>query len=269
MQALIKIKNINKDYFYKKNKISALKNINLDFYKNEIVGLVGESGSGKSTLAKILTSLVKPTSGQIFFKDELISSKKINPKEIQMIFQNPFSSFNPRMKIEEILKEPIFIHNICQKDNYKKYLKELLFKVSLSENTLKYYPHQLSVGQLQRIAIARAISLNPSFLICDEAVSSLDSSIQMQVINLLKNLHKTLKITLLFISHDLSVIKNISTKVCVMYKGEIVENQMTDIIFNNPCHTYTKSLLKAAFNEDYLHEKNLKEEGKKLFLQYN
>ncbi len=265
MQTLIKIKNLNKDYFYKKNRISALKNINLEIYKNEIVGLVGESGSGKSTLAKILTSLVRPTSGQIFFKDELISSKKINPKEIQMIFQNPFSSLNPRMTIEEILKEPIFIHNICKKENYKHYLKELLFNVSLSEKTLKYYPHQLSGGQLQRIAIARAISLNPSFLICDEAVSSLDSSIQMLVINLLKNIQKKLKITLLFISHDLSVIKNISTKVCVMYKGEIVENQSTDSIFINPRNAYTKSLLKAAFNEDYLHEKKSEGSGKETF----
>lgn len=212
----------------------AVKQVSLTMQKNEIVGLVGESGSGKSTLGRLLCGLIAPSSGQILFHGSPLTA--LRPTQIQMIFQDPTSSLNPRMKIKTILKEPTDIHHLPDRTD------ELLQLVGLP-NFHDRYPHELSGGQRQRVSIARALSLNPELLICDEPISSLDVSIQAQIINLLLRLHKELGLTLLFIAHDLAVVRYMCTRVAVMYQGEIVETQETEALFTNPSHPYTRLLL--------------------------
>lgn len=253
MNNLVQIKDLNVVYETQKNifggikKIYAVNNISLDIEKGEILAIAGESGCGKSTLAKALMKLININSGTV--KVEGISEDK-NPKDfykkIQMIFQNPYSSLNPKMKIGDILKEPLKINTNYTKTEIEKIIKEKISKVGLDESILNQYPHEFSGGQRQRIAIARALVLNPEFIIADEPVSALDVSIQAQIINLLKELKQDYNLTFLFISHDLSVIKYISDRIAVMYLGEIVELGKTDEIFNAPKHPYTQALLSSA-----------------------
>lgn len=255
---LITIKNLSVEYQTKKGILGtpqivhAVNNVSLDFKEGEILAIAGESGCGKSTLAKTIMKLVAPSKGEIRLND--INILDLKSKEdsrnfytkVQMIFQNPYSSLNPKMKIGEILREPLEINTKLKKDEIEKIVEEKISKVRLDKNCLKLYPHEFSGGQRQRIAIARSLVLNPKFIIADEPVSALDVSIQAQIINLLKELKDDFNLTFLFISHDLSVIKYLSDRIAIMYLGEIIEIGKTEEIFAEPKHPYTKALLSSV-----------------------
>jgi len=255
-EKLLEIKNLEITYQSKKNifggtkTVHAVNGINLDINKGEILAIAGESGCGKSTLAKAVMGLVPIQKGEISINGQNISEtpnrRKDFYKHVQMIFQNPYASLNPKMKIGEILSEPLVINTKLKKDEINKIVLEKLRSTGLDENCLSLYPHEFSGGQRQRIAIARALILNPQVIIADEPVSALDVSIQAQIINLLKKLKQDLNLTILFISHDLGVIKYISDKIAIMYLGGIVEFGRTDEIFASPEHPYTKALLASA-----------------------
>lgn len=255
---LLEIKNLNVTYQTKKGLIGkiqtvhAVNNVSLDIQKGEILAIAGESGCGKSTLAKAIMKLVRSDSGEILLNGENVLNLKHNKdlkkfyQKVQMIFQNPYSSLNPKMKIGEILKEPLIINTNLKKEEITKIVEEKIEKVGLDKSALNLYPHEFSGGQRQRIAIARSLILNPEFIIADEPVSALDVSIQAQIINLLKQLKEDFNLTFLFISHDLSVIKYLSDRIAIMYLGEVVEIGRTEEIFKNPKHPYTKALLSSV-----------------------
>lgn len=255
---LLEIKNLNVTYQTKKGLIGkiqtvhAVNNVSLDIQKGEILAIAGESGCGKSTLAKAIMKLVRSDSGEILLNGENVLNLKHNKdlkkfyQKVQMIFQNPYSSLNPKMKIGEILKEPLIINTNLKKEEITKIVEEKIKKVGLDKSALNLYPHEFSGGQRQRIAIARSLILNPEFIIADEPVSALDVSIQAQIINLLKQLKEDFNLTFLFISHDLSVIKYLSDRIAIMYLGEVVEVGRTEEIFKNPKHPYTKALLSSV-----------------------
>lgn len=255
---LLEIKNLNVTYQTKKGLIGkiqtvhAVNNVSLDIQKGEILAIAGESGCGKSTLAKAIMKLVQSDSGEILLNGENVLNLKHNKdlkkfyQKVQMIFQNPYSSLNPKMKIGEILKEPLIINTDLKKEEITKIVEEKIKKVGLDKSALNLYPHEFSGGQRQRIAIARSLILNPEFIIADEPVSALDVSIQAQIINLLKQLKEDFNLTFLFISHDLSVIKYLSDRIAIMYLGEVVEIGRTEEIFKDPKHPYTKALLSSV-----------------------
>ena len=262
---ILEIKNLEVEYQSKKNifggvkTVHAVNNVSLSADKGEILAIAGESGCGKSTLAKAIMKLVEIKRGDVFVNNQNIIEESNNKnfyKSIQMIFQNPYASLNPKMKINQILREPLEINTKLSKEEINKIVLEKIHSVGLDESCLNLYPHEFSGGQRQRIAIARALVLNPPIIIADEPVSALDVSIQAQIINLLKELKKNFNLTILFISHDLSVIKYISDKIAIMYLGEVIEFGTTEEIFSNPKHPYTKALLGAA---PQLNEKNSKE----------
>ncbi|MBR3605079.1 MAG: ABC transporter ATP-binding protein [Candidatus Gastranaerophilales bacterium] len=245
---LVKIYNEEQSFLTpKKDAQLVLNNVNLEIKKGEIVSLVGESGCGKSTLANCILKLITPESGEILFNGENIL--KFNKKEtfeyrkkIQMIFQNPYSSLNPKMKIKDTLLEPLIIH---KEKNKEERIEEIISLVGLSQDDLKKYPHEFSGGQRQRIAIARALILKPEFIVADEPVSALDVSICASIINLLLELRQKLNLTILFISHDLNLVRYLSDKIAVMSKGKIVEFSETHELFNNPQDEYSKYLLSS------------------------
>ena len=262
---ILEIKNLEVEYQSKKNifggvkTVHAVNNVSLSADKGEILAIAGESGCGKSTLAKAIMKLVEIKRGEVFVNNQNIIEESNNKnfyKSIQMIFQNPYASLNPKMKLNQILREPLEINTKLSKEEINKIVLEKIHSVGLDESCLNLYPHEFSGGQRQRIAIARALVLNPPIIIADEPVSALDVSIQAQIINLLKELKKNFNLTILFISHDLSVIKYISDKIAIMYLGEVIEFGTTEEIFSNPKHPYTKALLGAA---PQLNEKNSKE----------
>ncbi|MEM4311308.1 MAG: ABC transporter ATP-binding protein [Nitrososphaerales archaeon] len=264
-EMLIQVKNLVKHFpvekgiiFYLSSKIfkreeqvvHAVCDVSLDIKKGETLGLVGESGSGKSTLGKCIIRLIDPTSGKIIFDGTDISLLKRNElrkyrRKMQMIFQDPFSSLNPRISVGNMLKRMLELHEICEGKEALNRAKEILEMVGLSREHTNRYPHQFSGGQKQRIAIARAIAVNPDFIVADEPVSSLDVSIQAQILNLLMELKERFNLTYLFISHDLGVIKHISDRVAVMYLGKVVERGSTEDIFSNPSHPYTQALISS------------------------
>jgi oligopeptide transport system ATP-binding protein len=239
---MLEIKHLSKQFLLGKQIVFAVKNVSLTIERGEILGLVGESGSGKSTLGKMVLRLIPATEGQIFFEKEDITHKRELHlcKSMQIVFQDPYASLNPRLNIEKILLEPTQIHSLPSR------VDELLNLVGLPSSAKKRYPHEFSGGERQRIAIARAIALNPKFLVCDEPISSLDISIQAQIVNLLIKLKNELKLTLLFIAHDLAMVRYVSNKVAVMHQGEIVEINETESLFTNPKHPYTQQLLASV-----------------------
>ncbi len=231
--------------------VQAVDGVSFHINKGEIMGLVGESGCGKTTVGRLILRLYKPTAGEVYFEGVNIS--KLSKQEMrnarrnmQVIFQDPFGSLNPRMTIGNIIGEPLYVHNIAKGKKKEERVVDLLETVGMSSRYMKRYPHEFSGGQRQRIGIARALALNPKLLVCDEPVSALDVSIQAQVINLLEDLQVKFGLTYLFIAHDLSVIKHISGRVAVMYLGKIVELADTEDLYTNPLHPYTEALLSAV-----------------------
>jgi len=253
--------------FFGRNKpvVHATSNVNIQIMEGETFALVGESGCGKSTLGRLVLRLLDPTLGHVEFDGININELKSNElremrKKMQIIFQDPYASINPRMDVYNIIAEPLVTHNICKtKEETKEMVKALMDKVGIRPEFINRYPHQFSGGQRQRIGIARALALNPRLIVCDEPVSALDVSIQSQILNLLYDLQDEYQLTYLFISHDLSVIRYIADRVCVMFLGKVCEIGNTEDIFNNPLHPYTKFLIDAVPKPDPFLRKENKE----------
>ena len=257
-EVLLSVRNLSKRFSIKGGllgrevgAVRAVQNISFDIYKGETLGLVGESGCGKSTLGRCILRLIEPSDGQIIFKGQDIT-KISNPemrklrRNMQIVFQDPYASLNPRMTVEEILGEPLIIHDLApNRDQRRKRIFELLDLVGLRREAISRFPHEFSGGQRQRICIARALAVQPEFLVCDEPVSALDVSIQAQIVNLMQDLQKELKLTYLFIAHDLKVVEHISNRVAVMYLGKMAEIADAEELYAHPKHPYTKALLSA------------------------
>jgi oligopeptide transport system ATP-binding protein len=262
LQSLVEIKELKKIYTSggglftpKSRNVHAVDNINLQIHKGETLGLVGESGCGKSTLARLIIRLEKPDAGVVCYKGENINSfsateLKSYRSNVQMIFQDPYSSLNPRKSAVSIIREPLTIRKIGDKNERDEMVMQLMAKVGLSKEQANRYPHEFSGGQRQRIGIARALVLKPELIIADEPVSALDVSIQAQILNLLKELKHDFGLTYLFISHDLNVIRNMSNRIAVMYLGKIVELAANFDIYSTPMHPYTRMLLSAVLSCD-------------------
>lgn len=247
----------------KKPKVHAISNVNISVMDGETFALVGESGCGKSTLGRLMLRLLEPTNGHVEFEGLNINKLKDDEmretrKKMQIIFQDPYASINPRMDVYNIIGEPLVTHKIYgSKQERKEKIRELMEKVGIRPEFINRYPHQFSGGQRQRIGIARALALQPKLIICDEPVSALDVSIQSQILNLLHDLQDEFKLTYLFISHDLSVVRYISNRVCVMFLGKVCEIGNTEELFKNPLHPYTKFLIDAVPKPDpFLRKEN-------------
>ncbi|NDI33485.1 ABC transporter ATP-binding protein [Chengkuizengella sediminis] len=251
-QPLIEVKNLKKHFQVGRGKVlKAVDGVNFTIQNGETLGMVGESGCGKSTVGRTMLRLYEPTCGEMLVNGEnmfSLSSKELKQKrrDMQMIFQDPYASLNPRMTVRDIIAEPLDIHKLSSsKQDRVKRVEELLDLVGLNPDHANRYPHEFSGGQRQRIGIARALAVNPKFIICDEPISALDVSIQAQVVNLLKDLQNKLGLTYLFIAHDLSMVKHISDRVIVMYLGNIVELADSHTLYKDPLHPYTKALMSA------------------------
>lgn len=244
---------VKKQYYSNLNRhrIMAVNNVSLGFFSNEIYGLVGESGCGKSTFTRVLIGIEEPTEGNIYYKGKNIKDytkrERTNVRRnMQMVFQDPYSCVNPRMTIREIIQEPLCIHHIGSRNEQYDRVKELIDMVGISSSYLDKYPHQLSGGQRQRVCIARALALSPSLIVCDEAVSALDVSVQAQILNLLKSLKHELEISIVFVSHDLAAVGYVSDRIGVMYGGRIVEEGSREDIILHPSHPYSKVLFSSV-----------------------
>jgi len=249
-EKIIEMKNLKKYFPMKKRQVlKAVDNVTMDIYRGEVLSLVGESGSGKTTLGRTVSRLYPKTAGDILIEGKPAESYSVKEftKKIQMIFQDPQASLNPRMTVGDIVAEGIDIHKLAssKKERMEK-VYNLLEIVGLNREHASRFPHEFSGGQRQRIGIARALGVDPEILVCDEPISALDVSIQAQVVNLLKELQKQRNLTLLFIAHDLSMVKYISDRVAVMYRGKVVELGKPEDVYGNPVHSYTKSLISAV-----------------------
>lgn len=259
MKKLLKVKDLKKYYPIRQGilrrhigDVKAVDGVSFSIEQGEIVGLVGESGSGKSTVGKAMIRLIEPTEGEIEFMEtdfRAASSKQLRALrlKVQMIFQDPFASLNPRKTIMDNLGEPLLYHKLVKSHEEQVFeVEKILSKIGLNSSILDHYPHQFSGGQQQRLSIGRALALNPKLIICDEAVSALDLSVQAQILNLLLDLKRQFRLSYLFISHDLSVVRHFCDRILVMYRGKIVEEGRTEAIFNNPKHPYTQLLLASV-----------------------
>jgi len=260
MTPILKVENLSKDFVksldlvakglnkvgqnYKEEVVHAVDNVNFSIFKGEIVGVVGESGCGKSTLGRMIAGILKPTQGRVEFDSGQVKNKEIPDALLtQMIFQDPFSSLNPRKRVIDTITEAPLYHKLIAKSEKRAFATEMLQRVGLDPDTLERYPHQFSGGQRQRVGIARALAVSPEFLVCDESIAALDVSIQAQIINLFVDLKDTYDLTYLFISHDIGVIEHISDRVIVMYLGRIVETAPIETFVKQPNHPYTQALL--------------------------
>ena len=256
--AVLKVENLKVHFpvkgglFTKKQVVKAVDGVSFEIYPRETFGLVGESGCGKSTTGRAIVKLYEPTSGTVYYHGEDVTKIKGSHlaefrRNVQMIFQDPYASLNPRMTVGEIIREPMDIHHIFNtKEEREQRVRELLDIVGLKPDHIRRYPHEFSGGQRQRIGIARTLALNPQFIVCDEPISALDVSIQAQVINLLEHIQKEMGISYLFIAHDLSMVKHISDRIGVMYLGNLVEIGESDDVNHRPLHPYTQALLSAV-----------------------
>ncbi|WP_315068995.1 dipeptide ABC transporter ATP-binding protein [uncultured Clostridium sp.] len=257
-EVILKVENLKKYFpikggFFKRTigQVKAVDDISFEIRKGEVLGIVGESGCGKSTAGRTILHLLKPTSGKVYFSGTLINSVKKDElrnmrRKMQLIFQDPYSSLNPRMTVGEIIGEALIDHKLVTKRKMREKVLEIMNMCGLAEYQIDRFPHEFSGGQRQRIGIARALALNPEFIVADEPVSALDVSIQAQIINLLVKLQREKNFTYMFISHDLSVVEHICDRVGVMYLGSIVELTDKEELFSNPLHPYTKALLSAV-----------------------
>ena len=271
MQKLMEVKHLKK-YFHMKGKkvLKAVDNVTIDIYKGEVLSLVGESGSGKTTMGRTVSRLYNKTAGDVSFEGTPIENYSVKDfsRNVQMIFQDPQASLNPRMTVGDVIAEGIDIHKLCaSKQERDEKIYELLETVGLNKEHANRFPHEFSGGQRQRIGIARALAVDPKMIVCDEPISALDVSIQAQVVNLLKDLQQQKGLTLLFIAHDLSMVKYISDRVAVMYRGKIVELGTPDDVYNNPVHSYTKSLISAVPIADPLNERAASIEADESYLR--
>lgn len=261
-QPLLEVKGLKKHFPYKQGLFSrqagsvrAVDGLDFTVNRGETLGIVGESGCGKSTAGQLILQLLEPTEGEIWFEGRNLAAldkeevRKVR-RNLQIIFQDPYSSLNPRMRVEDIVSEPLEVHGLYKGSALKERVVELLRLVGLDEHHMSRHPHEFSGGQRQRIGIARALALNPNLIVCDEAVSALDVSIQSQILNLLKKLQKELQLTYIFIAHGLPAVKHISDRIAVMYLGKIVELADRDSLFARPRHPYTQALLSAVPNPD-------------------
>ncbi|HEX2555682.1 MAG TPA: oligopeptide/dipeptide ABC transporter ATP-binding protein [Microvirga sp.] len=256
MSALLEIRDLSKVYPAPGGAgVRALNRVSLTLHRGEVLGIVGESGCGKSTLGRALLRLIEPTSGQVLFEGEDITALdraalKRRRRDLQIVFQDPFGSLNPRHRVGAIIREPLDVHRIGSSPERAARVRELLTIVGLPEDAAGRYPHEFSGGQRQRIAIARALALEPKLIVADEPVSALDVSIQSQIINLIADLRRRLGLSILFISHDLSVIRHVSDRIAVMYLGSIVETGPAGTVMETPTHPYTQALLSAIPRPD-------------------
>lgn len=252
MSELLRVEGLKKYFKTGKGMLHAVDNVSFSIQKGETLGVVGESGCGKSTLGRCIIHLLTPTDGKVYFEGEDVTNLdgkelKDRRKDMQMIFQDPFSSINPRMSVKSIIMEPMAIHKMYDGDTAKQEeaVREIMDTVGLARRLENAYPHELDGGRRQRIGIARALALNPKFIVCDEPVSALDVSIQAQILNLMQDLQEQRGLTYIFITHDLSVVKHISDNICVMYLGMLVEKSPADQLFARQLHPYTQALLSA------------------------
>ncbi|MBS0652736.1 MAG: ABC transporter ATP-binding protein [Verrucomicrobia bacterium] len=247
---LLEIKDLKKTYSVSKQLLTAVNTISFQIFPGETLGLVGESGCGKSTTGRCLLRLEEPSSGHVLFDGKNVLSFNAHEifhfrRQAQIIFQDPYASLNPRMTAQEIIAEPLRIHNLAEESQIPQMVAQLLDMVGLSKTSLSRFPHEFSGGQRQRIGIARALAVKPRFIVCDEPISALDVSVQAQIVNLLKNLQKEMGLTYLFIAHDLAMVKYISDRVAVMYLGHLVELATAEELYSRPQHPYTQALLSS------------------------
>lgn len=261
MTPLIEVQHLKKYFGVAGGTLNAVDDVTFKIEKGQTMGVVGESGCGKSTLGRTIIRLQEPTDGKILFDGHDISAAKgreLNDlrEHLQIIFQDPYSSLNPRMTVSETIKEPLKLSHKYKKAEIEDAVDALMDRVGIEERLRLAYPHEMDGGRRQRVGIARALALNPEFIMCDEPVSALDVSIQAQVLNLLMDLQEELNLTYMFVTHNLSVVKHISNNICVMYLGQLVETCPTDELFESPLHPYTKALLSAIPTTDIDHPMN-------------
>jgi oligopeptide/dipeptide ABC transporter ATP-binding protein len=247
---LVEVQNLTQEFKIGKKSFKAIQGLNLQIFAGETLGLVGESGCGKSTVGRTLLRLQEPSCGKVIFDGIDLSQLKTKEmkrmrRRMQIVFQDPYASLNPRMTVQDIVGEPLDIHKLAKGEGRKTRIEECLKLVGLNPHHMSRFPHEFSGGQRQRIGIARALAVEPEFIICDEPISALDVSVQAQVVNLLKKLQKEMGLTYLFIAHDLSMIKYISDRVAVMYLGQLMELTSAEELYQNPLHPYTQALLSS------------------------